>query len=81
MSDSIDDTAATIYAGKFYGAIASAQPVSKALEQGKVGMELVGFVDDPILLTMIHRDDVDVDALVLVKGAQSAGEAGSRRLQ
>ncbi len=36
MSDSIDDAAATVFAGKFYGAIASAQPVSKAIEQGKV---------------------------------------------
>ena len=69
MSDSVDDAAATVFAGKFYGAIASAQPVSKALEQGKVGMELAGFVDDAMLPTMVHRDDVNVDTLVLVKGA------------
>lgn len=68
MSDSIDDAAATVFAGQFYGAIASAQPVNKALAQGKVKMELAGFVDDANLPAMIHRDDVDVDALVLVRG-------------
>lgn len=67
MSDSIDDAAATVFAGKFYGAIASAQPVSKALEQGKVGMEMAGFVEDAHLPTMIQRPDVDVDNLILVK--------------
>ena len=65
MSDSIDDAAANVFAGQFYGAIASAQLVSQALAQGKVKMELAGFVADANLPTMVHRDDVDVDHLML----------------
>lgn len=38
MSDTIDDTAAIVFARQFYAAIAAAQSVSAALEQARLGM-------------------------------------------
>lgn len=71
MSDSIDDTAAIIFARSFYAALASAQSVASALEQAKVQM-LSASISDPDqvdhskLPTLRCRADVDPASLVLV---------------
>lgn len=65
MSDSIDDTAAVVFAAAFYAAIASAQSVSSALDQAKVKM-LAASLDGSDLPELRHRDDVDPKKLVLV---------------
>lgn len=66
MSDSISDEGAGIFASQFYAAIASAQPVSAALAQGKIAMK-AGMADAD-LPTLIHRKGVEPDSLVLVRG-------------
>lgn len=71
MSDTIDDTAAIVFARSFYGALASAQSVATALEQAKVQMLAASMldadqVDNSALPTMRARDDVDPTTVVLV---------------
>jgi hypothetical protein len=66
MADSIDDTAAIVFARRFYAAIASAQPVGVALEQARAAMQLAT-PDDADLPQVAVRDDVDADELVLVR--------------
>lgn len=71
MSDTIDDTAAVVFARSFYGALASAQSVAAAVEQAKVQMLAASMfdsdqVDHSHLPTLRTRDDVDPTRLVLV---------------
>jgi hypothetical protein len=66
MASDITDLAASIFSAKFYAAIASAQPVGAAVRQGSVALEFAGTGEgwNPSLLA---RNDVDLDNLVLVK--------------
>lgn len=71
MSDTVDDTAAIIFARSFYVAIASAQSVGSALEQAKVRMAAAAMVDgeqvDHSDLPQLRcRDGLDPKDLVLV---------------
>lgn len=71
MSDTIDDTAAVVFARSFYAALASAQSVATAVEQAKVQMVAASMfdtdqVDHSHLPTVRARDDVDPATLVLV---------------
>lgn len=71
MSDTIDDTAAVVFARSFYAALASAQSVAAAVEQAKVQMLAAsmfdpGQIDHSHLPTLRTRDDVDSATLVLV---------------
>lgn len=66
MSDTIDDTAAIVFARRFYAAIASAQPVGIALAQAQAAMRLTT-PDDADLPQVAVRDDIDADSLVLVR--------------
>lgn len=71
MSDTIDDTAAVVFARSFYAALASAQSVATAVEQAKVQMLAASMfdpdqVDNSHLPTLRTRDDVDPSTLVLV---------------
>jgi hypothetical protein len=71
MSDTIDDTAAIVFARSFYAALASAQSVATALEQAKVQMLATSMldadqVDNSALPTLRARDDVDPTTVVLV---------------
>lgn len=66
MADTIDDTAAIVFARRFYAAIASAQPVGAALAQAQAAMRLTT-PDDADLPQIAVREDVDVDELVLVQ--------------
>lgn len=65
MSDSIGDTAAIVFAATFYSAIASAQSVQSAVEQGRVKMAAASLGDSE-LPEIRCRDDVDPSAMVLV---------------
>jgi CHAT domain len=66
MASDITDLAASVFATRFYAAIASAQPVGPAVRQGSVALEFAGTREGwkPSLLA---RDDVELDKLVLVK--------------
>jgi hypothetical protein len=66
MSDSISDEAAATFAEQFYAAIASAQPVSIALAQGKIAMKTAK-LKDANLPHIIVRKDVDSKKLTLIK--------------
>lgn len=71
MSDTIDDTAAIVFARSFYAALASAQSVASAVEQAKVQMVAASMldpdqVDHSHLPTMRHREGVDPTTLALV---------------
>jgi len=65
MSDSISDIGAATFAAQFYAAIASAQPISVALEQGVLAMKF-GALSDAHLPSIIHRTGIDPKKLVLV---------------
>jgi hypothetical protein len=66
MATEITDLAASVFAARFYAAIASAQPIGPAVRQGSVALDFAGTGEGwkPGLLA---RDDVDLDTLVLVK--------------
>lgn len=77
MSDTIDDTAAIVFARSFYSALASAQSVASAVEQAKVQMLAASMidpeqVDDSELPSLRARDDVDPKTLVLVTPPDSS---------
>ncbi|QNN54693.1 CHAT domain-containing protein [Nocardioides mesophilus] len=65
MSDSIGDTAAIVFAATFYSAIASAQSVQSAVEQGRVKMAAASLGDSELPVIRC-RDDVDPTKVVLV---------------
>lgn len=66
MSTEISDLAATAFAARFYAAVASAQPIGPALRQGAVLLDLMG-LDEGWKPSLLARDDVAVDELVLVQ--------------
>ena len=71
MSDTIDDTAAVVFARSFYAALASAQSVAAAVEQAKVQMTAASVfdpdqIDHSHLPTLRTREDVDPATLILV---------------
>lgn len=68
MATEISDLAASAFAARFYAAIASAQPIGPALRQGAVVLDLMG-LDEGWKPTLLSRDDLDVDDLVLVRVA------------
>jgi hypothetical protein len=76
------DTAAIVFARRFYAAIASVQPVGIALAQAQAAMRLTT-PDDADLPHVIVRDDVDADELVLVRppGATPAADPSPVLLQ
>lgn len=65
MSSSISDAAATIFATKFYAAIASAQSVDAALAQAKVALRMA-VLDEDLTPQYIARGDFDIKTQVLV---------------
>jgi hypothetical protein len=75
MADTIDDTAAIVFARRFYAAIASAQPVGIALAQAQAAMRLTT-PDDADLPQVVVRDNVDAGSLVLVRppGVETADD-------
>jgi hypothetical protein len=69
MATSITDLAATLFATKFYAAIAAAQPVGAAVEQGSVALDFAG-TGEGWKPNLLAREDVNLDELVLVKVRQ-----------
>jgi CHAT domain-containing protein len=69
MESEITDLAAAAFAARFYGAIAAAQPVQAALEQGAVAVDFLG-LSEGWKPNCLVRDGVSLDALVLVKVAR-----------
>lgn len=68
LSDSILDTAAIVFSQQFYAAIASGQSVGAAFRHGRAKVEAVLLEDDASEPPeFIARDDLDPDALVLVR--------------
>lgn len=68
LSDSIMDTAAIVFSQQFYAAVASGQSVGAAFRHGRAKVEAVLLEDDASELPdFVVREDVDLDALVLVQ--------------
>lgn len=63
---SISDLAAALFAAKFYAAIASAQSVNAAIQQGSVSVDLAG-LDEGWKLDILAREDLDLDQIQLVR--------------
>jgi hypothetical protein len=68
MATEISDLAASAFAARFYAGIASAQSIGAALRQGAVVLDLMG-LDEGWKPTLLARDDLDVEDLVLVRVA------------
>ncbi len=66
MSDTIDDYAATVFAGAFYQAIAFGQSVKSAFDQGVWAMKAEGCGDHDIPQIFV-KDGVDASQVVPVK--------------
>jgi hypothetical protein len=68
MATDITDLAAATFAARFYAAIASAQPVQAALEQGALALDFLG-LNEGWKPSCLVRKDLSLDELVLVKVA------------
>jgi hypothetical protein len=66
MASEITDLAATNFAARFYAAIAAAQPIGPAVQQGALALDLAG-LNEGWKPTVLARDDVELDELVLVR--------------
>jgi hypothetical protein len=66
MATEITDLAASVFAARFYSAVASAQPVGAAVRQGSVVLDLAG-LGEGWAPNLLARDDVELDKLVLVQ--------------
>jgi hypothetical protein len=67
MASSVLDNAASTFAARFYSAIASGLSIKKAFDQGVLAVEFVGLDDDSWMITLLNRQDVDPDTVVLVR--------------
>jgi hypothetical protein len=68
MATDITDLAASLFAAKFYAAIASAQPIGAAFRQGSVALDFAG-TNEGSTPSLLAHDDMELDELVLVKVA------------
>ena len=64
-ASSISDLAASVFAAKFYAAIAAAQPIAAAVAQGTVSVDLAG-LDEGWKLDILVRPGIDTSQRVLV---------------
>jgi hypothetical protein len=70
MSSAVSDLAASVFAARFYSAIASAQSIGAALKQGSVAVEAAG-LDEGWTPDALGREDIDLDSLLLVRPPDS----------
>jgi len=63
---SITDLAATVFASRFYAAVAAGQSVRHALDQATFAIDVLAGGEGDVIESLV-RDDVDLDELVLVK--------------
>jgi hypothetical protein len=66
MASSVTDLAATVFAARFYAAVASGQSVQAALDQGTVAVDMAG-LDEGWIPTTLAREEVTLADLVLVQ--------------
>jgi hypothetical protein len=71
MTTNISDVAAIVFATRFYAALASGQPVSVAVKQGRVAVEFTG-LEESWTPNLLARNDVALDELVLVQNSGAA---------
>lgn len=69
-ASSISDLAASVFAAKFYAAIAAAQTIESAVSQGSVSVDLAG-LDEGWKLDVLARTDVDTTERVLVHASST----------
>jgi hypothetical protein len=67
MASSVLDTTAATFAARFYAAVASGLSIKKAFDQGVLAVEFVGLDNESWMITLLHREDVDPEAVVLVR--------------
>jgi len=65
-ASSVSDLAASVFAAKFYAAIAAAQTIGAAVDQGSISVDLAG-LDEGWKLDVLTRSDVDITQRVLVQ--------------
>jgi CHAT domain-containing protein len=75
MASSVLDATAATFAARFYAGIASGLSIKKAFDQGVLAVEFVGLDDESWMITLIHREDVDPDQVVLVRPPASGSPA------
>ena len=68
MASSVTDLAATAFAARFYSAVASAQPVSTAVDQGSVAVDLLD-LSEGWKPSLLFRDEVDPSQIQLITGS------------
>lgn len=67
MASSVLDSTAAVFAARFYAAIAAGLSVQRAFDQAVLAVELAGLEDETWMITLLVRDDVDPDAVMLVR--------------
>lgn len=67
MTASVLDTTAATFAARFYAAVASGLSIKKAFDQAVLAIELAGLADESWMITLLHREDVEPDSVVLVR--------------
>lgn len=65
-ASSISDLAASVFVAKFYAAIAAAQTIGAAVDQGSISVDLAG-LDEGWKLDVLARENVDIAQRVLVQ--------------
>lgn len=70
-ASSISDLAASVFAAKFYAAIAAAQSIAAAVNQGSVSVDLAD-LDEGWKLDVLARPDVDTTQRILVQATDVA---------
>lgn len=71
-TDTITDLAASVFAARFYTAIASAQPVQAAVDQASVAVDMAGLGEGDVV-AVISREDVDLTTMILVQVPHGPG--------
>ena len=66
MASSVLDTTAATFAARFYAAIASGLSIKKAFDQAVLAVEFVGLDDESWMITLLHREDINPDEVLLV---------------
>lgn len=75
MASSVLDSAASTFAARFYAAVASGLSIKKAFDQAVLAVELAGLADESWMITLLHREDVEPDGVVLVRPPSAAEPA------
>lgn len=72
MASSVLDNTASTFAARFYAAVASGLSIKKSFDQAVLAVELAGLGDESWMITLLHREDVEPDGVVLVRPPSAA---------